>query len=45
MMLDEVIAMRIDQPASSAGGDDRASIANQVVEVVKRLIEFNGLDQ
>ncbi|RAL04765.1 RNA helicase [Aspergillus ibericus CBS 121593] len=44
MMLDEVIAMRIDQPAS-VGCGDRASIADQVVEVVKRLIEFNGLDQ
>ncbi|GKZ30193.1 hypothetical protein AbraIFM66950_008142 [Aspergillus brasiliensis] len=44
MMLDEIIAMRIDQP--NGGGDvARAQAADKVVEVVKRLIEFNGLDQ
>lgn len=45
MMLDEIIAMRIDQPNGSAGGGDQTKTADKVVEVVKRLIEFNGLDQ
>lgn len=44
MMLDEIIAMRIDQPNGGEDGE-RARTADQVVEVVKRLIEFNGLDQ
>jgi HrpA-like RNA helicase len=47
MMVDEIIAARIDNPASGSmaiekGGGD---IADRVIEVVKRLIEFNGLDQ
>ncbi|OJI79471.1 hypothetical protein ASPTUDRAFT_131100 [Aspergillus tubingensis CBS 134.48] len=48
MMLDEIIAMRIDQPnggGSGAEGGDQTKTADKVVEVVKRLIEFNGLDQ
>ena len=42
LMLDEVLAWQIDnpgQPESGTGIDDR------VIEIVKRLIEFNGLDQ
>ncbi|KAL3436189.1 P-loop containing nucleoside triphosphate hydrolase protein [Aspergillus tetrazonus] len=52
-MVDEIIATRIDNPgafleslssiSSSTSGKDR--IANHVIDVVKRLIEFNGLDQ
>lgn len=46
MMVDEIIAARIDNPASlsidRAGKDD---ITGRVIEVVKRLIELNGLDQ
>ncbi|KAJ5398038.1 hypothetical protein N7509_006151 [Penicillium cosmopolitanum] len=39
-MLDEALAARIDNPAlGSDGGGDK------VIEAVKRLIEFNGLDQ
>ncbi|PYH91700.1 DEAD/DEAH box helicase [Aspergillus ellipticus CBS 707.79] len=50
MMLDEVIAMKIDQPASAGlssqdGNGERVAIAERVVEVVKRLVELNGLDQ
>ncbi|PWY88986.1 DEAD/DEAH box helicase [Aspergillus heteromorphus CBS 117.55] len=66
MMLDDIIAMRIDQPASAAvsvssssssssldgngtgngnGNTDRVAIAERVVEVVKRLVELNGMDQ
>lgn len=52
-MVDEIIATRIDNPgafleslssiSSSTSGKDR--IANHVIDVVKKLIEFNGLDQ
>ncbi|KAE8318094.1 P-loop containing nucleoside triphosphate hydrolase protein [Aspergillus transmontanensis] len=46
MMVDEIIAAQIDNPASlsidRAGKDD---ITGRVIEVVKRLIELNGLDQ
>ncbi|KAJ5894059.1 hypothetical protein N7495_005750 [Penicillium taxi] len=41
IMLDEALAARIDNPA--LGSDGGAS--DQVIEAVKRLIEFNGLDQ
>ncbi|RDW78610.1 RNA helicase [Aspergillus mulundensis] len=52
-MVDEIIATRIDNPgsflqsisssSSATSGKDR--IATQVINVVKKLIEFNGLDQ
>ncbi|KAL4807655.1 P-loop containing nucleoside triphosphate hydrolase protein [Aspergillus unguis] len=54
-MVDEIIAGRIDNPgsflkslssahsASPSTGKER--IADKVIEVVKKLIEFNGLDQ
>ncbi|PYH44010.1 RNA helicase [Aspergillus saccharolyticus JOP 1030-1] len=53
MMLDEVIAGRIDQPAAASAsasvaagfGGVTGALAEQVIEVVKRLVEFNGLDQ
>lgn len=40
-MLDEALAARIDNPSlgSAPGAGDK------VIEAVKRLIEFNGLDQ
>lgn len=44
-MLDEIIAAKIDNPNESRRGDDSSGTANQVIEVVKKLIEFNGLDQ
>ncbi|KAL2862751.1 RNA helicase [Aspergillus lucknowensis] len=54
IMVDEIVASRIDNPASfldslsspspSSGGKSRG-IADQVIDVVKKLIEFNGLDQ
>ncbi|GES60094.1 P-loop containing nucleoside triphosphate hydrolase protein [Aspergillus terreus] len=49
MMLDEIIAARIDRPPTLTAVEDKCggtdSTADQVIEVVKRLIEFNGLDQ
>jgi hypothetical protein len=55
MMVDEIIAARIDNPASylqavssspsSSKGEKGGGIAEQVIDVVKKLIEFNGLDQ
>ena len=40
-MLDEALQARIDNPAlgSTGGAEDR------VIEVVKKLIDLNGLDQ
>ncbi|KAJ6144763.1 hypothetical protein N7470_008658 [Penicillium chermesinum] len=40
-MLDEALAARIDNPGIGSGG----GAADRVIEAVKRLIEFNGLDQ
>ncbi|KAI9373677.1 P-loop containing nucleoside triphosphate hydrolase protein [Aspergillus egyptiacus] len=55
MMVDEIIANRIDDPASFLGSlssssssstiPDGTGVAAQVIDVVKKLIEFNGLDQ
>ncbi|KAL3478636.1 P-loop containing nucleoside triphosphate hydrolase protein [Aspergillus californicus] len=57
MMVDEIIAHRIDNPAaffgslssspsSSANGTKgKDETSEQVIDVVKKLIEFNGLDQ
>ncbi|KAJ5295593.1 hypothetical protein N7508_010414 [Penicillium antarcticum] len=42
-MLDEALAERFDSP--SLGVDGSNSIGNRVIEAVKKLIEFNGLDQ
>lgn len=54
-MLDEVLASRIDNPAlgtaagransSPAGNGTPTNIDDRVIEIAKRLIEFNGLDQ
>ncbi|KAJ5980782.1 hypothetical protein N7481_008080 [Penicillium waksmanii] len=40
-MLDEALAARIDNPALGSDG----GAGDKVIEAVKRLIEFNGLDQ
>ncbi|KAL2856998.1 P-loop containing nucleoside triphosphate hydrolase protein [Aspergillus pseudodeflectus] len=55
LMVDEIIAARIDNPASylqavssspsGNKGEKSGGIAEQVIDVVKKLIEFNGLDQ
>ena len=53
MMLDEVLASRIDNPGlgpagssqAGSGMQDNANIDSRVIDIVKRLIEFNGLDQ
>jgi hypothetical protein len=42
-MLDEALAERFDSP--SLGVDGSNSIGDRVIEAVKKLIEFNGLDQ
>ena len=50
-MVDEIIASRIDNPVSGSGSgssSDKPSadnIADRVIDVVKKLVEFNGLDQ
>ncbi|KAL4958054.1 P-loop containing nucleoside triphosphate hydrolase protein [Aspergillus filifer] len=55
-MVDEIIANRIDNPgmfldsissssSSSATASGKKGIAEKVIDVVKKLIEFNGLDQ
>lgn len=52
-MLDEVLASRIDNPALGpaaassppAGNETPTNIDDRVIEIAKRLIEFNGLDQ
>lgn len=38
MMLDEVLAKKIEDPAWDLGGDE-------VVGVVRKLVELNGLDR
>lgn len=40
-MLDEALQERIDNPA----GGSASEAGDKVIEAVKRLIEFNGLDQ
>jgi ATP-dependent RNA helicase DHX57 len=37
-MLDEVLARKIDDPALDLGGSD-------VVDIVRRLVELDGLDR
>ena len=46
MMLDEALAARFDNPSlESASSSYTPSIGDQVIDAVKKLIEFNGLDQ
>jgi len=40
-MLDEALQERIDNPSAGSASD----AGDAVIEAVKRLIEFNGLDQ
>lgn len=40
-MLDETLARRIDNPPT----EFRDDVGKKVIDVVKRLVEFNGLDQ
>jgi ATP-dependent RNA helicase DHX57 len=41
-MLDEALTERFDNPSVVSDG---SSLADRVIEAVKKLIEFNGLDQ
>lgn len=52
MMLDDILAARFDSPdtgSAGAGSAGAGSAANtkeeRVIGLVKRLVEFNGLDQ
>ncbi|XHG04402.1 hypothetical protein AWENTII_007672 [Aspergillus wentii] len=46
MMLDEILSSRIDNPALAFKAEGTGSdTGNKVIDVVKRLIEYNGLDQ
>ncbi|KKK25471.1 hypothetical protein ARAM_006006 [Aspergillus rambellii] len=55
MMVDEIIASRIDNPAAfldstsslsgNRPGGQKSRISDLVIDVVKKLIEYNGLDQ
>ncbi|KAL1999239.1 hypothetical protein VTN02DRAFT_4828 [Thermoascus thermophilus] len=46
MMLDDVLATRIDNPGlGPAVGTETRDKADQVIDLVRRLVEFNGLDQ
>lgn len=54
MMLDDILAARFDSPdtgsagagAGSAGAGSAANTKEErVIGLVKRLVEFNGLDQ
>jgi hypothetical protein len=42
LMLDDVLAVRIDNPANSLEQQTREA---RVIDIVRRLVEFNGLDQ
>lgn len=55
-MLDEVLAWRFDNPSASfeptlesanstAANAGMEGIGEKVIEIVRRLVEFNGLDQ
>jgi hypothetical protein len=41
-MLDEALSERFDNPSVVSDG---SSLSDRVIEAVKKLIEFNGLDQ
>ncbi len=52
-MVDEIIATRIDNPnlffnsfsSSSNAPPGKDRMENRVIDVVKKLVEFNGLDR
>jgi hypothetical protein len=41
MMLDDVLAAKVDNPAADTQGHDES----RVIDLVKKLVEFNGMDQ
>lgn len=47
MMLDDVLATRIDNPGlgPAVGSTETRDTADRVIDIVRRLVEFNGLDQ
>lgn len=46
MMLDDVLAAKIDNPSSSSSLDrSREELEAKVIELVTKLVEYNGLDQ
>lgn len=45
MMLDAVLAATIDNPLGSDDNNGDRSHEAKVIDIVKRLVEFNGLDQ
>ncbi|KAJ5610985.1 hypothetical protein N7510_007704 [Penicillium lagena] len=45
MMLDEALAARFDNPSLGSDSSGALAIGDQVIDAVKKLIEFNGLDQ
>lgn len=42
MMLDDVLAAKVDNPAQE---HDNNSDESRVIDLVRRLVEFNGMDQ
>ncbi|KAJ9376654.1 hypothetical protein DTO063F5_8677 [Paecilomyces variotii] len=45
MMLDDILATRIDNPALGPAVDEVQDHGEVVINIVKKLVEFNGLDQ
>lgn len=45
MMLDDVLAAKIDNPSSSSLGGAGEELEAKVIELVVKLVEYNGLDQ
>ncbi|RAO70768.1 uncharacterized protein BHQ10_006780 [Talaromyces amestolkiae] len=45
MMLDSVLAARIDNPSASSLGGAGEELEAKVIELVTKLVEYNGLDQ
>lgn len=49
IMLDEALAWRFDNPSASldstATNAGMEGIGEKVIDIVRRLVEFNGLDQ
>lgn len=43
LMLDDVLAARIDNPANIS--QQQQTHEARIIDIVKRLVEFNGLDQ
>lgn len=45
MMLDDVLSARIDNPSSPLLGGAGEELESKVIELVTKLVEYNGLDQ